>query len=142
MVLPGDGAYARGYLLRGGTRMDHQRDSDWIDPLEATALSAYEETEAQTPVSFEGDMTWTGPGVDCPFDIRRQGRGRTDTRKIGRLTAKGLSSCHYHEKMASWRWYSRNLPVSIVFSPTPLLPQEQYLLRAVATLTRFCYEIL
>ncbi len=22
-------------------------------------------------------MNWTGPGVDCPFDIRRRGRGRT-----------------------------------------------------------------
>ena len=36
--------------------MDHQRDTDWIEPLEATALSVDEETEAQTPVSIEGDM--------------------------------------------------------------------------------------
>ena len=36
--------------------MDHQRDSVGIEPLEATALSADEEAEAQTPVSVEGDM--------------------------------------------------------------------------------------
>ena len=57
--------------------MDHQRDSDWIEPLEATALPADEETEAQTSVSVEGDMNWAGPGVDCPCDIRRRVRGRT-----------------------------------------------------------------
>ncbi len=57
--------------------MDHQRDSLWIEPLEATALSANEETEAQTPVSIEGNMNWTGPGVYFPIDIRRRIRGRT-----------------------------------------------------------------
>jgi hypothetical protein len=36
--------------------MDHQRDTGWIEPLEATALSADEEAEAQTSVSLEGDM--------------------------------------------------------------------------------------
>ncbi len=46
--------------------MDHQRDSDWIEPLEATALSADEEAESQTPVSIEGDMNRTGTGVDFP----------------------------------------------------------------------------
>ena len=56
VVLTSHGAYARGPLLRGGTRMDHQRDSGWIEPLEATTLSADEETEAQTPISLEGDM--------------------------------------------------------------------------------------
>jgi hypothetical protein len=55
--------------------MYNQRDSVWIEPLEATALSADEEAEAQTPVSIEGDMNWTGAGVDCPCDIRRRGRG-------------------------------------------------------------------
>ena len=39
--------------------MDHQRDSDWIEPLEATALSIDEEAKAQTPVSLEGDMRLT-----------------------------------------------------------------------------------
>ena len=41
--------------------MDHQRDSGWIEPLEATALSADEKTEieTQTSVSFEGNMKWT-----------------------------------------------------------------------------------
>ncbi len=58
MVLTSYGAYARGSLLRGGTRMDHQRDSGWIEPLEATALSDDEEAETQTPVSVEGDMNW------------------------------------------------------------------------------------
>ena len=57
--------------------MDHQRDSGWIEPLEATALSDDEEGEAQTPVSVEGDMNWTGPRFDFPFDIRRRVRGRT-----------------------------------------------------------------
>ena len=57
--------------------MDHQRDSGWIEPLEATALSADEEVEAQTPVSAEGAMNWTGSGVDFSFDIRRRDRGRT-----------------------------------------------------------------
>jgi hypothetical protein len=31
----------------------------------------------QTPVSVEGDMNWTGSGVDFRWDIRRWGRGRT-----------------------------------------------------------------
>ena len=57
--------------------MDHQRDSDWIEPLEATTLSDDEEAETQTPVSLEGDMSWTGPGVDFLFSIRRRVRGRT-----------------------------------------------------------------
>ena len=39
--------------------MDHQRDTDWIEPLEAPALSTDEEAEAQTPVSLEGDMNYT-----------------------------------------------------------------------------------
>ena len=77
LVLTSHGSYARGPLLRGGTRMDHQRDSVWIEPLEATALSADEEAESQTPVSLEGDMNRTGPGVYFPFDIRRRVRGRT-----------------------------------------------------------------
>jgi len=57
--------------------MDRQSDSVWIEPLEATALSADEETETQTPVSIEGDINWIGPGVDFPCDTRRRGRGRT-----------------------------------------------------------------
>ena len=36
--------------------MDHPRDSGWIEPLEATALSTDEEAKTQTPVSIEGDM--------------------------------------------------------------------------------------
>ena len=56
LVLTSHGAYARRPLLRGRTRMDHQRDSGWIEPLEATALSADEETDTQTPVPVEGDM--------------------------------------------------------------------------------------
>jgi hypothetical protein len=36
--------------------MDNQSDSVWIEPLEATALSADEETDTQTSVSLEGDM--------------------------------------------------------------------------------------
>jgi hypothetical protein len=56
LVLTSHGPYTRGSLLRGGTRMDQQRDSDWIEPLEATALSADEEAETQTPVSLEDDM--------------------------------------------------------------------------------------
>ena len=44
--------------------MDYQRDSGWIEPLEATALSMDEETKTQTPVSIEGDMNWTGTGTD------------------------------------------------------------------------------
>ena len=59
MVLTGHGTYACGYLLCGGTRMDHQRDSGWIEPLEATALSVDEETETQAPISVEGDMRLT-----------------------------------------------------------------------------------
>ena len=39
--------------------MDRQRDSGWIEPLEATALSADEEAESQTPVSVEGHMRLT-----------------------------------------------------------------------------------
>jgi hypothetical protein len=39
--------------------MDNQGDSVWIEPLEATALSADEETETQTSISVEGDMNWT-----------------------------------------------------------------------------------
>ena len=56
MVLSSYGAHTRGHPLCGGTRMDHQRDTGWIEPLEATALSADEEAEAQTSVSLEGDM--------------------------------------------------------------------------------------
>ena len=36
--------------------MDHQRDSVWIEPLEATTLSDDEEAEAQTTISVEGDI--------------------------------------------------------------------------------------
>ena len=61
--------------------MDHQRDSDWIEPLGATALSADEETETQTPVSVEGAMN--GPRFNCLFGIRRRGRGRTIKRGQG-----------------------------------------------------------
>ena len=43
--------------------MDHQRDSVWIEPLEATALSDDEEADTQTPVSLEDDMNRTGPGT-------------------------------------------------------------------------------
>jgi len=57
--------------------MDHQRDSGWIEPLEATTLSDDEEAEPQTSVSREGDMNSTGTGVDFSFDIRRRHRGRT-----------------------------------------------------------------
>ena len=78
LVLTSHGAHARGPLLRGGTRMDHQRDSCWIEPLEATALSADEEAEAQTTISVEGAMNWTASGVDFRCDIRRRDRGRTD----------------------------------------------------------------
>ena len=39
--------------------MDHQCDSGWIEPLEATALSAHEEKETQTPVFIEGDVSRT-----------------------------------------------------------------------------------
>ena len=63
--------------------MDHQRDSVWIEPLEATALSADEETETQTPVSLEGDMRTTESGWDGLFMSRRRGRGRTDNGGIG-----------------------------------------------------------
>jgi hypothetical protein len=56
LVLTSHGPDARGPLLYGRTRMDHQRDSVWIEPLEATALSADEETKTQTPVSIEGNM--------------------------------------------------------------------------------------
>ena len=58
LVLTSHGAYARGPLLRGGPRMDQQRDSVWIEPLEATALSDDEETQTQTQttVSIEGTM--------------------------------------------------------------------------------------
>ena len=59
--------------------MDHQCNTDRIEPLEATALSTDEkaETEPQTSVSLEGYMNWIGPGVDFRCDIRRRGRGRT-----------------------------------------------------------------
>ena len=56
VVLSSHGVYTRGSLLCRGTRKDHQRDSGWIKPLEATALSADEEAEAQTPVSLKGNM--------------------------------------------------------------------------------------
>ena len=59
LVLTSHGTYARGPLLRGGTRMDNKSDSVWIEPLEATALSADEEAETQTPVFVEGAMNWT-----------------------------------------------------------------------------------
>ena len=36
--------------------MDNQRDSDWIEALEATALSADEEAEALTSIPVEGDI--------------------------------------------------------------------------------------
>ena len=39
--------------------MDHPRDSVWIETMEATALSADEETDTQTPVSLEGDLRQT-----------------------------------------------------------------------------------
>jgi hypothetical protein len=39
--------------------MDHQCYSDWIESLEATALSMDEETKTQTPVFVEGDMRLT-----------------------------------------------------------------------------------
>jgi hypothetical protein len=39
--------------------MDNQSDSVWIEPLEATALSADEEADTQTPVSIEGEVNWT-----------------------------------------------------------------------------------
>jgi len=57
--------------------MDNQSDSVGIEPLEAAALSADEETDTQTSVSVEGAMNRTGLGVDSPFDIRRRIRGRT-----------------------------------------------------------------
>jgi len=56
VVLSSHGAHTRGPVLCGWTRMDQQRDSGWIEPLEATALSMDEEAEAKTPVSIEGDM--------------------------------------------------------------------------------------
>jgi hypothetical protein len=34
--------------------------------VEATPLSAHDETETQTPVSVEGNINWTGPGIDIP----------------------------------------------------------------------------
>jgi hypothetical protein len=52
-------------LLCGETRMDHQRDSGWIEPLEATTLSADEETDTQTPVSLEANMNEAEPRFDC-----------------------------------------------------------------------------
>ena len=75
LILTSHGAYDGGPLLRGGTRMDHQRDSGWIEPLEATALSIDEETKSQTPVSAEGAMNSTGTGDDFSFDIRRRDAG-------------------------------------------------------------------
>ena len=61
--------------------MDHQRDSDWIEPLEAPALSADEEAEVQTPVSIEGDMKLNedvtfcsvSAGVDAGAPLRGRG---------------------------------------------------------------------
>ena len=43
LILTIHGANARGPLLCGRTRMDNQRDSNRIEPLEATAFSADEE---------------------------------------------------------------------------------------------------
>ena len=74
LVRASHGPYARGPLLRGGTRMDHQRDSDWIDPLESSALSTYEEAQAQRPVCVEGHVT-NEAGGDAPFVIRRRDVG-------------------------------------------------------------------
>jgi hypothetical protein len=85
LVLASHGAYARGHLLRGATRMDNQSDSVCIEPLETTALSADEETETQTPISAEGDINWGGPGFYFQFDIRRRGRGRTIKGGVVRL---------------------------------------------------------
>ena len=53
--------------------MDYQCNSVWIDPLEATALSADEETEAQTPVSVEGNMI----GLDQDFIVHSISAGGT-----------------------------------------------------------------
>ena len=77
VVLSSHGAYARGSLLRGGTRMDHQRDSGWIEPLEAAALSADEETESKTPVSAQGDVRRTESDEMICSCVRRRGRGCT-----------------------------------------------------------------
>ena len=57
--------------------MGGEGDLVWFEPVEGAPLSADEETDTQTPVSAEGDMTWTGRGVNVPYDIRRRGRGRT-----------------------------------------------------------------
>jgi hypothetical protein len=76
LVLTSHGAYASGTLLRGGARMDHQRHSGWIEPLEAAALSADEEA-VQTPVCVEDAMNGTRQKYDSPFDIRRRACGRT-----------------------------------------------------------------
>ena len=48
VVLTRDKVLGRGPLLRRGTRMDHQCVSDWIEPLEATALSADAQAEVET----------------------------------------------------------------------------------------------
>ena len=45
--------------------MDQQRDSGWIEPLEATALSVDEEIKTQTPVSVESTMN----GLDQEFIV-------------------------------------------------------------------------
>ena len=74
LVLPSHGPYARGPVLCGGTRMDHQRDSVWIESLEATALSADEEKDTQTPVSLEGDMRLTEK-VEILISARRRNAG-------------------------------------------------------------------
>ena len=46
LVLTSHGADARSPVLCGGTGMDQQRDTDWIEPLEATTLSDDEAAES------------------------------------------------------------------------------------------------
>jgi len=77
VVLTSHGPHARGPLLCDGTRMDHQRDSGWIEPLEATTLSDDEEAESeyQTLLHFENNIIQTKR--DHLFAIRRRDRGRT-----------------------------------------------------------------
>jgi hypothetical protein len=55
----------------------------WIKPLEATPLSADEETETLTSVSIEANLNWTGVGG--PFDIRRRVCWRTIVMGVVRL---------------------------------------------------------
>ena len=57
--------------------MDNQRDSGWIEPLEATTLSADEETKTQTPILPESDINQTGPRIDFSIRYSPAGRGRT-----------------------------------------------------------------